>query len=85
MMRLKASSGKCLIEPSSFERLAVLIALPVPAQFTKIRSCPCAARALAKPASTLSSSVTLTSQNITADFSRNGFALFGLQIEQWRP
>ena len=61
--QLKASSGKCLIEPSSLLRLAVLIALPVPAQFTRMRSCPIAARALAKPASTLSSLVTFTSQN----------------------
>src|SRR3546814_2901652 len=53
--RLNASAGKCLIEPSSFDRLAVFIALPVPAQHTRIDSCPFAARALAKPASTDSS------------------------------
>src|SRR3546814_7805748 len=34
--RLNASAGKCLIEPSSFDRLAVFIALPVPAQHTRI-------------------------------------------------
>src|SRR3546814_2995747 len=37
--RLNASAGKCLIEPSSFDRLAVFIALPVPAQHTRIDSC----------------------------------------------
>ncbi len=63
MMMLKASSGKCLIAPVCLSRLAVLMALPVPAQLTRIRSWPMAARALAKPASTSSSEVTLTLQN----------------------
>src|SRR3546814_15087765 len=63
MIQLKASSGKCLMLPSSLDRLAVLIALPVPAQLTRMRSWPCASRALAKAASTLASSVTLHSQN----------------------
>jgi hypothetical protein len=53
MMRSKASSGKCLISPSALSRLAVLTALPVPAQLIRMRSWPMAARALAKPASTL--------------------------------
>ena len=57
---LNRSSGKCLISPVSLARLAVLIALPVPAQLIRMRSWPIAARALAKPASTDSSLVTLT-------------------------
>ena len=40
MIRSKASSGKCLISPVSLSRLAVLIALPVPAQLTRMRSWP---------------------------------------------
>src|SRR3546814_1851175 len=44
MIQLNASSGKCLMLPSSLLRLAVLIALPVPAQLTRMRSCPCASR-----------------------------------------
>ena len=46
----------------ALSRDAVLIALPVPAQLTRMRSWPCAARALAKPASTSASEVTLTLQ-----------------------
>jgi len=57
MMASKESIGKCLMAPVVLSRLAVLIALPVPAQLTSIRSCPIAARALTKPASTLASSV----------------------------
>jgi hypothetical protein len=45
---LKAVSGKCLISPVALSRLAVLTALPVPAQLTRMRSWPMAARALAK-------------------------------------
>ncbi|MEJ0042914.1 MAG: hypothetical protein WDM81_12220 [Rhizomicrobium sp.] len=41
-----------------------MIALPVPAQLTRMRSCPLAARAFSKAASTLSSLVTLASQKI---------------------
>ncbi|MNN52666.1 hypothetical protein D3C81_1673780 [compost metagenome] len=64
MMRSKASDGKCLIwSGASLERDAVLMALPVPAQLTRMRSWPMAARALAKPASTSASEVTLTWQN----------------------
>ncbi len=63
MIMLKASSGKCLASPVALSRLAVLMALPVPAQLTRTRSWPWAARALAKPASTSSSEVTLTLQN----------------------
>ena len=55
MMRSKLTSGKWRISPVALSRLAVLTALPVPAQLTRMRSCPCAARALAKPASTCSS------------------------------
>ncbi|MEY9614718.1 hypothetical protein ABIF21_007592 [Bradyrhizobium elkanii] len=63
MMRLKASIGKCMGSPVFLSRPAVFTALPVPAQFTRMRSWPCAARALAKPASTCSSEVTSTLQN----------------------
>src|SRR5438309_569725 len=59
MIMLKNSSGKCLVSPVCLSRLAVLMALPVPAQLTRIRSWPCASRALAKAASTSSSLVTL--------------------------
>ena len=45
MMRSKAAMGKCLIAPVALSRLAVLIALPVPAQLTSTRSWPIAARA----------------------------------------
>ena len=38
MIRLKASRGKCLVSPVCLSRLAVLAALPVPAQFTRMRS-----------------------------------------------
>ena len=63
MMRSKLRrAGSDLISPVSLLRLAVLIALPVPAQLTRMRSWPMAARALAKPASTCSSLVTSTSQ-----------------------
>jgi hypothetical protein len=41
-----------------------LIAVAIPAQLTRIRSCPLASRAFAKPASTLSSEVTLTLQKV---------------------
>ena len=57
------SIGKAVISPVSRLRPAVLAALATPAQLTHTRSCPCAARALAKPASTLSSRVTSTWQN----------------------
>ncbi len=40
MMRSKSASGKCLISPVALSRLAVLIALPVPAQLTSTRSWP---------------------------------------------
>ena len=63
MSQSNAARLKCLIAPSSFDRLAVFIALPVPAQHISTLSWPCAARASANPASTLSSEVTLTSQN----------------------
>ena len=63
MIQLKASSGKCRGSPVVLSRLAVLIALPVPAQLTRMRSWPWASRALAKPASTVSSLVTSTLQN----------------------
>src|SRR3990167_2113258 len=49
MIRLKASSGKCLVSPVVLSRPAVLAALPVPAQLTRMRSWPWAARALAEP------------------------------------
>jgi hypothetical protein len=64
MTKSKADSGKCLISPLCLSRLAVLIALPMPAQLTRMRSWPCASRALAKPASTSSSLVTLTLQKM---------------------
>jgi hypothetical protein len=60
----KASIGKCLISFVALSRDAVLNALPVPAQFTRMRSCPSAARDLAKPASTSASDVTSTLQKI---------------------
>jgi hypothetical protein len=63
MIMLKASSGKCRASPVALSRLAVLMALPVPAQLTRIRSWPWAARAFSNPASTSSSDVTLTLQN----------------------
>ncbi len=63
MMRSKLATGRCRISPVALSRLAVLTALPVPAQLTRMRSCPWAARAWAKPASTLASSVTSTRQN----------------------
>ena len=62
MTLLKASSGWKEISPVSFLRLAVLTPMAVPAQLTRMRSCPLAARAAAKPASTEASSVTLTLQ-----------------------
>ena len=46
MVSSKMLSGKCLISPVSFERLAVFIAEPMPAQQTRMRSWPLAARAL---------------------------------------
>ena len=52
MIFSKAASGKCLGCPVALSKLAVLIALPVPAQLTRMLSCPMAARALAKAAST---------------------------------
>ena len=51
-----------MISPVLRSRLAVLAALPVPAQLTRMRSWPLAARALAKAASTSSSLVTLHGQ-----------------------
>ena len=63
MMRSKSAVGKDTIAPVLLSRLAVLIALPVPAQLTRTRSWPTAARAFAKPASTCSSLVTSTLQN----------------------
>ncbi len=63
MMRLKASSGKWVASPVALSRPAVFTALPVPAQLTRMRSWPCAARALAKAASTSASEVTSTLQN----------------------
>jgi hypothetical protein len=63
MMRSKLAVGKARISPVVLSRLAVLMALPVPAQLIRMRSWPWAARALAKPASTWSSDVTSTAQN----------------------
>src|SRR5579864_2602675 len=62
MMKLKASVGKRRVSPVFLSREAVLIALPVPAQLTRMRSCPLALRAFSKAASTLSSLVTFASQ-----------------------
>jgi hypothetical protein len=62
MIMLKASVGKLLISPVLRSRLAVRAALPVPAQLTRMRSWPLAARALAKAASISSSEVTLAAQ-----------------------
>ena len=63
MMKLNASVGKRRVSPVFLSRDAVLIALPVPAQFTRMRSWPCAARAFSNAATTLASSVTFASQN----------------------
>ena len=52
MMRLKRSVGHGRISPVFLSRLTVLTASAVPAQLTRMRSCPMAARALAKAAST---------------------------------
>ena len=81
MMRLNASSGKCLISRVVLSRRAVLIALPVPAQLTRMRSWPSAARALAKPASTSASEVTSTLQNTPPISLRERFALLGVEVE----
>ena len=62
MTRLNSSLGNDTIAPVVLSRLAVLIALPVPAQLIRIRSWPMAARALANPAFTCSSLVTSTAQ-----------------------
>src|SRR6185437_7247705 len=62
-MKSNASVGKRRISPVFLSRLAVLIALPVPAQFTRMRSWPFAARAFLKPSATLSSFVTSTRAN----------------------
>src|SRR5215213_7507201 len=48
----------------SLSRATVLAALATPAQLTSTRSWPCASRALAKAAATLSSLVTSTSQKM---------------------
>src|SRR5215472_4185946 len=63
MIRLNDSVGKLRISPELRSRLAVRIALPVPAQLTRMRSWPLAALALANAASTSSSEVTLQAQN----------------------
>ena len=81
MIRLKASSGKCLISPVLRSRLAVLAALPVPAQLTRMRSWPMAARALAKAASTSSSEVTLHLAEDAADVLGHGLALGLVHVE----
>src|SRR5262249_48967548 len=73
MMKLKASVGKRRVSPDFLSRPAVLIALPVPAQLTRMRSCPFAVRAFSNAFNTLSSSVTFASQKTppisTATFS----------------
>ena len=62
MIRSKFSSGYSLISPVCLSRETVFTEPPTPAQFTRIRSCPWAARALAKAASTSGEEVTLTGQ-----------------------
>ena len=63
MMRSKFSSGYSLGAPVVRSSDAVFWAPPpTPAQFTRMRSCPWAARAFANPASTSSVDVTLTLQ-----------------------
>src|SRR6202035_3623069 len=52
------SEGKNWISPVALSRRAVRIEFPPPAQHTSARSCPWAARALAKARSTLSSEST---------------------------
>src|SRR5271165_1476709 len=63
MMRSKFSSGNSLISPVALSRDTVLALPPVPAQLTRMRSCPFAPRALAKAASTAGVAVTSASQN----------------------
>lgn len=48
MMRLKRSAAHGRISPVFLSRLTVLTASAVPAQLTRMRSCPMAARALAR-------------------------------------
>ncbi len=55
VMVFRNNAGSCA---TPFE--TVLAAGPIPAQFIKMRSCPLAARRLAKPARTLSGSATST-------------------------
>ena len=59
-----SSTGKWPIAPVSLSRRIVLPIVPMPAQQTSTRSCPCASRALANPASTEDSSETSTLQAI---------------------
>ena len=40
MTLLNAARGNCRISPVSLARLAVLMAMAVPAQLTRMRSCP---------------------------------------------
>ena len=61
---LNGSNGCGTISPVSLSLAAVLIAIPVPAQFIRILSWPLAALAFSNAAITLSSSVTLASQKI---------------------
>jgi hypothetical protein len=63
MTRSNCSSGWWLMAPVVLLRETVFAAGPIPAQFTRMRSWPCAARALAKAASTRASLVTSTWQN----------------------
>ena len=74
MIMLKRSVGNDLISPVSRSRLAVRAALPVPAQLTRMRSCPTAARDLAKAASTCSSLVTSHGQKTPPPISSSSFS-----------
>ena len=69
----------------SLSRATVFAAFATPAQLTRMRSWPCASRALANAAATLSSAVTSTSQKVPPISTCDPCAAVGVAVEYGDP
>ena len=85
MMRSKFERGKALISPVFLSRLAVLMALPVPAQLTRMRSWPMRGAGLGEAGVDLFLVGDVDLAEHAADFRGQRFAGFGVQVEDARP
>ena len=82
MMRSKLSSGYSLISPRLLVARTVFTEPPTPAQLTRMRSWPMAARDFANAASTSGVEVTLTWQNTPPISAASALAQIRVEIEE---